>query len=105
MLRTLNWMNIKQRMEVNTILFIQKIKTGEAPKYLSEQLNFVGELQPYLLRNTEDFRLRRATNTALFYKGLKLYNLLPNNVKTERNKCIFRKECVKFVKNNTIVFL
>lgn len=55
------------------------------------------------LRNRNDFRLQMATTTAmqksLFYKGLKLYNSIPNYLKFERNENEFSKECVKLVKN------
>lgn len=104
MLNTLRWLNIKQRLELNTLNFIQKMKTGEAPDYLCEQIKYVGDVQPYELRNSENFRLQRVTSTAmqrsLFYKGLKLFNTLPNNLKNERNKNIFKRNSVIFIRSN-----
>ena len=41
-----------------TIYFIQKMKIGDAPDYLTEQLSYVGEVQPYSLRNVMDFRIQ-----------------------------------------------
>ena len=43
MLNALKWMNVKKRLEMNTLQFIQKIKTGDGFKYLTEQLRYVGE--------------------------------------------------------------
>lgn len=104
MLESLKWLNIKQRLQLNTINFIQKIKIGKAPEYLTEQIRYVREAQPYQLRNIEDFRIQRASTAAmqrsLFYNGLQLYNSLPNNVKTEHNINIFKRHIVNFVKNN-----
>lgn len=106
MLDTLKWLNIHQRLELNTLQFIHKMKIGNAPEYLTEQLGYVREVQPYHLRNAENFRLPRAKTTAmqqsLFFKGLKLYNLLPNNIKTERNINISRRNITQFVKNNMV---
>lgn len=104
MLETLKWLNIKQRIELNTINFIHKIKMGEAPEYLTEQLTYVRDVQPYQLRNAEHFRIERVATSAmqrsLFYKGLQLYNSLPNNIKFQHNMNIFRKHVVNFVKYN-----
>lgn len=103
MLNSLKWLNITQRLEFNTLNFIQKMKIGSAPEYLTQQLRFVGEVQPYQLRNAENFRLQRTTTTkmqrSLFYKGLQLYNMLPDNSKSERNMNIFKRNCVHFIKN------
>ena len=51
MLNALKWMNVKQGLQMNTIQFIQKIKTGDGPKYLIEQIRYVRETQSYHLRN------------------------------------------------------
>ena len=64
MLDTLKWLNIRERLQVNTIYFIRKMKIGDAPDYLTEQLRYVGEVQPYSLRNVMDFRIQHANTTA-----------------------------------------
>ena len=96
MLDTLKWLNIRERLQVNTIYFIRKMKIGDVPEYLTEQLRYVGEVQPYSLRNVMDFRIQQANTTAkqksLFYKGLNLYNMLPFDVKNEVNDKVFRKK-------------
>ena len=101
MLNTLKWLNVKQRQQLNTIVFIQKMKMGCALEYLTEQLRYVGEVQSYNLRNASDFRLSPAdTNvmqTSLFSKGL--YNTMPIDVKNEMNMNIFRKKTVNFIKH------
>ena len=78
-----------KRLELNTLNFIQKLKIGKAPKYLTEQLKYVGEAQPYRLRNANNFRLQRADTSAtlksLYYRGLNMYNKMPDYLKNERN--------------------
>lgn len=104
MLDALKWLNIKQRLTLNTLKFVFKMKQGKAPKYLCEEIKYVGESQPYDLRNASDFRIQRATSTttqrSLFFKGLKIFNNLPNNVKTETNFRIFKKECITCIRSN-----
>lgn len=104
MLNTLKWLSIKQRLALNTLKLIRKIKLGNAPDYLCEQIRYVGEVQPYSLRSADNFRLPRAATSSmqrsLFIKGFKLFNSLPNIVKTETNVNEFNKQCVFFVRNN-----
>lgn len=104
MLDALKWLNIKQRLTLNTLKFVYKMKQGKAPEYLCQEIKYVGESQPYNLRNASDFRIQRAASTttqrSLFFKGLKIFNNLPNNVKTETNFRIFKKECIICIRNN-----
>ena len=46
MLHDWKWMNIKQRLQFNTLMFVRKIKKGDALKYLCKQIKYVGESQP-----------------------------------------------------------
>ena len=54
------------------------------PQYIKDQIAYVGEMQPYHLRNNNNFRIERACKLAMqrsvFYKGLQLYNQLPDYV-------------------------
>ena len=72
------------------------MRKGDALQYLCEQLNYVGEVQTYNLRNAIDFRLQTARISAvqktLFYKGLYLFNFLANNIKNEENFVLFTKK-------------
>lgn len=104
MLSSLKWLDIQQRLELNTLNFIQKMKMGNAPQYLCDQLEYVGEIQPYGLRNADNFRLQRVSTSAmqrsLFYKGLNMYNMLPTDAKNEGNIIAFKRKIIQFVKNN-----
>ena len=103
MLATLKCLNIRERLQVNSIYFIRKMKIGNVPDYLTEQLRYVGEVQSYSLRNVVDFRIQQANTTAkqksLFYKGLNLYNMLPFDVKNEVNDKMFKKKSEIFIRS------
>lgn len=104
MLEQLQWLNIKQRHEFNTIFFIHKLKMGIGPQYLKDRLVYVGDVQPYDLRNASNFRLERVTSSdmqkSLFFKGLQLYNRMPNDIKNEHNFNRFKRMIVIFIRNN-----
>ena len=97
MLNTLKWLNVRERIQVNTIYFIRKNKIRYAPDYLTEERHYVMEVQPYSFRNVMDFRIQQVNTTprqkSLFYKGLNLY-IVKNeiNAKVFRTKCHFYKE-------------
>ena len=106
MLQTLKWLNIEQKLKLNTLINIFKIKHNLAPKYMTENIAYVGEVQTYLLRNATDFRIQRQRTTAaqncLFFKGLKLYNDLPMEAKRERNIHVFIRMCKEYIANRNI---
>ena len=62
-----------------TSIYIKKRITGDAHKYFIEQIRYVGETQPYYLRNENNFRLPRTTTIkmqmSLLYKVLHLHNM------------------------------
>ena len=106
MIYDLKWMNIKQNLLFNTLMFVGKMKKGEAPKYLCLKIKYVGLSQPYMLRNTHDFRILRMKSTqiqkTLFYKGPRLYNLLTISIKNEVNENIFKRKYINFVLFNDL---
>ena len=58
-------MDVKQRLQMNTLncIIIQKMKNGDDPKYITDQLRYVGETQLYHLRNVNNFRIPRTITT------------------------------------------
>ena len=51
MLNMLQWLSVKQRILVNVLSFVFKIKNDLLPSYLKKYIRYVGEAQPYHLRN------------------------------------------------------
>lgn len=46
MFESLKWLNINKKLELITLNFIRKIKYGNTPEYLCEQIRYFGEGQP-----------------------------------------------------------
>ena len=79
MLDAQRWLNVSSRLEFNTLSFSQKI---------NKQLKCVKEALSYRPRNENDFMLQQMDKSAmqksLYYKGLDMYNKIPNYLKNER---------------------
>jgi hypothetical protein len=71
MLDNLEWQSTKQRIYMNTLVFIFKIKNNMAPDYLTSKLIYTREATTRVLRNADDFRLPRynRTFTQKFHAG------------------------------------
>lgn len=78
MLNELDLLDVKQRIYYNTLMFVYKMRMGLLPEYLTRNLQCVGEVQPYVLRSGQQYRLPRAmtafSQNCLFYKGVQMLN-------------------------------
>lgn len=102
MLNKLQWLSINQRLVMNALIFIFKIKNGLLPNYMRRYLVYVSDVQPYNLRNVNDFRLTYSSTNfcqnLLFYNGLKLFSEMPDDLKCENNFFIFKRKITAYVK-------
>lgn len=57
MLDALGWLSIRQRIKMNVLMLIFKIKNGLAPEYLIDEVKYVGQENNLNVRNANDFRL------------------------------------------------
>jgi hypothetical protein len=99
MLDNLEWQSTKQRIYMNTLVFIFKIKHNLAPNYLASKLLYTREATTHVLRNADDFRLprynRTYTQNSLWHAGLNELNKLPLNVKNSDNLNYFKEQVKK----------
>ena len=101
MLESLNWLNIKQLIYFHTMKFIYKVINGQLPDYLKNLIKYNFEAHNRNLRNNNDFKLphfrTESDKNNLFYKGLKCFNELPNEIKNN-NFVRFKKMLFNFCK-------
>lgn len=104
MLSCLRWMSINQRIVYNAILFVFKMKHKMVPEYLSSNLQYIQDVQPYSLRSNSDFHLQfyrdSRTQNMLMYKGLKQFNDLPSVIKNENVFRVFKKLLIDHIKSH-----
>lgn len=102
MLKALNFLDVRQRINYLTMAFKFKIKNGQLPQYLTREINYVGDAQHYNLRNNDDFRLPKVSRTSskncLYYKGLMEFNHLPTDVKDQSDIKMFKRRLIDFLR-------
>lgn len=104
MISDLNILNVQNRINLNVLCLVFKLKNNLLPSYLSENLLYVHNVYVSMtLRNSLDFRLpkynKKSTQQNLFYKGLKQYNELPIEVKKSENLNTFKEKATKYLKS------
>lgn len=103
MLRTLNFMNVKQRILLRTLQFIFKIKNGILPEYLFNKIIYVGDTHNYNSRSKNDLYIRKhnsmLASKSLLCRGFKEYNSLPSEIKNCSILIQFTALCVNYIRN------
>lgn len=104
MLETLNWMSVKQTIFMRTFNFIRKMISGNSPEYLKSMISTNSENHNLNLRSNNNLSLknftRGNTQNSLVYKGFKIYNTIPNEIKNERSDMIFNRKIKEWTKSN-----
>lgn len=104
MLENLKLMNVSQIIKFRTLILIFKIIKGETPQYLSEKISYRNENQIRNLRNANEIcptnAIKACSQNALFYKGIKLFNTLPNEIKQSDSLVSFQKPLKNYILAN-----
>lgn len=104
MLKTLNFQSVKQRVYFNTLLMIYKIKNKLLPEYLTTLVTYNSQVHDRCLRRRSHFRLpafkKSGNQQSVFFRGLDLFNRLPDEVRRSRNIFDFKKKCSKYIQEN-----
>lgn len=102
MLKSLNLMSVRQLIMYRTLIFICKLKMGLTPSYLSSKIVHKHETTNRQLRNGNEIAVPNLTKAcsqnSLFYKGIKLFNSLPTEIKN----CDSVNNCAKILKDYVI---
>lgn len=102
MLNALDWLSISQKIKLNTLIMIYKMKNAMLPDYLSEKIKYNSDTHSINTRYRNNFRLPRVNSEmakrSIYYEGLKMYNELPNYIKESVTLAQFKKNCAKYVK-------
>ena len=95
-LKMLQWDTLGVRREQHTAIMMHKILHNRAPEYLTEEINLVRDGTAYSLRDSiYNLALQKPRTEILkksfSYRGAKLWNSLPNKMKSEESLESFRK--------------
>lgn len=102
MLSTLEILSCRQLIVFNTLILIYKMLNGKCPRYLCDKIRLKCDNERgSRLRNANDIRTIRATKTCtqntIFYKGVNLFNELPDEMKGELNVENFKSKLRAYV--------
>ncbi|XP_011873718.1 PREDICTED: RNA-directed DNA polymerase from mobile element jockey-like [Vollenhovia emeryi] len=101
MLVALSFMSIKERLEFNVSVFMYKLVNGMVPNELSSGLELVGDRMGVRTRQAEnikiDFRKTTSAQHSLMYAGVKMYNDLPDKVKSAADLFNFKKDIKEYI--------
>lgn len=106
MLQELDWLSIRQRISFNVLMMVHKMKHGLLPTYLSQNLNYVRDCQPYSLRSNDRFRLpafsRTQSRNSLFCRGVAMYNTMMDHFVPDLDLNSFKVQLKNYVKSNIL---
>lgn len=104
MLETLQWLSVKERIIFNVLTIIYKMTKNLLPEYLRTILVSGNEIHDYPTRQTNDLRVvsfvMSTTQRSIYYKGVRIFNSLPGDVKQARTIPEFKRGCVQWIKEN-----
>lgn len=102
MLNSLQWLTVKQRIFLRTMMFIFKILNDLAPPYFGEYIVHHRDIHDHFTRNNDHLYISRTNKTSsmnsLFFKGLNNYNQLPNDIKNSSSVNRFKSRLIEFIK-------
>ena len=97
-----SFLTVRQRITYNILLLMYKATNGLLPQYISSQLAYVSDVQPYALRSNNNLRLPALlTNTgqrSFLYRGAKLFNdMKSSGVTPDTNIRTFKEQLKTYV--------
>lgn len=105
MLEILEFMSVNQIIVYFMLIFLYKIVNGVAPPYLQNKIKYKNENnRKKTLRSGNEIEKSRATKScsqnSLFYKGIGIFNSIPDTIKEIGSMTGFKKHLREFVKRN-----
>lgn len=97
-------MNVKQIILYRTLIFVHNIVNNYAPQYLTRKITYRSEDHNLNLRTNNQISLINATKAcsqnSLFFKGIKLFNNLPLEIREEKNYKIYDEKLKIYIRSN-----
>ena len=99
MLDELEWLNVRNSIKLNLLVFIYKLDKGILPDYFNSYLVRGSDKHNYSTRNRENLVVSRckkaSTSRGVFHRGVHLYNALPECIRGSRTVDAFLRAARK----------
>ena len=97
-LRSLRWLNVKQRLMVNDAVMMHKCLKGLSPSYLSDKFSTRATIHERQTRNRDSLNIPssriNAGQRAFYYRGVKVWNNLSKDLRETTNTKVFKKRLI-----------
>ena len=94
-LKALNWLRVEDKLFLKDVLMVHKCLHNQAPSYLSDKFVRRSSIHNRITRNSCDLNVpfsRLKTGQRSFaFRGAKLYNNLPNDIKNITDAKVFKR--------------
>lgn len=91
----LNYFTIDERIKLNVLTIIYNMKNGNITPEMCDRVEYVGQRTGRVTRQSNDialpFKRTMSSQKSIYYKGFKLFNELPDDVKSATNLNIFKR--------------
>lgn len=85
MLGVLEWLNVRQLLEYQVLVFIKKIELKMVPEYLSDSLVRIRDVHNYNTRGNSKYfvegKLKKNSQIGIFYRGIRAFNDLSDELR------------------------
>lgn len=103
MLKCLGWMNIKQLLEYQTMIFIYKLNIGSMPSYFDKYRLYCKDIHGYDTRIKNNLYIQSVRKNvgynSVFVKGFNKFNELEESIKNESNIKVFKRRLKEWYVN------
>ena len=97
-LRSLRWLNVKQRLMVNDAVMMHKCLKGLSPSYLSDKFSTRATIHERQTRNRDSLNIPssriNAGQRAFYYRGVKVWNNLSKDLREITNTKVFKRRLI-----------
>ena len=103
--KSLVWLSVRQKFQLNTVIMIHKCRTKQAPPYLCDLFHDRFKVSGRNTGNMSQLNLpkcRLSTGQRSFvFRGAKEYNLLPGNIRSTNDILSFKRKVAHFIRNSS----
>ena len=103
--KSLGWLSVRQKLQLNTVTMVHKSRTKQAPPNLCDLFHDRFKVSGRNTRNMSLLNLpkcRLSTGQRPFaFRGAKEYNFLPANIRSTNDILSFKRKVAQFIRNSS----
>ena len=109
MCKALSWLNVKERIILNTMSLIFKIYKGLVPNYLCKNIKLNSDVHEHNTRYKNNVYRENVKSkfieNSIYVKGSRIFNRIPEKIRKNSDYKVFRSECCELIKEHKLIAL